>query len=298
MPEGNSISISVIGDLSKPATVLIEKIADATGGYFKPFQIKRVAKAEAEAEKIRALSKIETTELEQRALRRFIFEEKRKQETIENISEKAILLLAENAKPEKIGEDWMINFFDKCKLISDSEMQQIWARILSGEANLPGKYSKGTINLLASLDKDDVMLFTALCSYAWKIGDRTFPLVFDSEASIYNKRNINFGTLKHLDAVGLVSFDAFAGYKNRISKKIIKITYFDRPLFIDFGKDINNELQIGNVLLTRVGLELSDICNPGYDDGFFEYVFDKFTKQGLNVSKTKTLEEKVPIELK
>ena len=35
-----------IDELSKPATVLIEKISDAVGGIFEPSQIVRVAKAE------------------------------------------------------------------------------------------------------------------------------------------------------------------------------------------------------------------------------------------------------------
>jgi hypothetical protein len=43
-------SLINLSELSKPATVLIEKISDALGGVFKPFQIVRVAKAEAEAE--------------------------------------------------------------------------------------------------------------------------------------------------------------------------------------------------------------------------------------------------------
>jgi hypothetical protein len=46
--------IAKLGDLSKPATVLIEKISDAVGGIFKPYQIVRVAKAEAEANRIQA----------------------------------------------------------------------------------------------------------------------------------------------------------------------------------------------------------------------------------------------------
>ena len=59
-------SIIKAGDLSKPANTLIEKIADAVGGYFKPFQIKRVAKAEAEAEKERReIARTEGTRLRQ-----------------------------------------------------------------------------------------------------------------------------------------------------------------------------------------------------------------------------------------
>jgi hypothetical protein len=51
MNEGGSLIN--LGELSKPATVLIEKIAEATGGIFRPFQIRRIAQAEADAEIIK-----------------------------------------------------------------------------------------------------------------------------------------------------------------------------------------------------------------------------------------------------
>lgn len=59
----DSKSIINFGDLSKPANTLINKISDAIGGIFKPQQIRRVAQAEAEAEKIRAVGRIEVNEL-------------------------------------------------------------------------------------------------------------------------------------------------------------------------------------------------------------------------------------------
>ena len=52
-----------IGDLTKPATVLIEKISDAIGTLYLPRHIKRMAAAEAEADKIRALAQIEISEI-------------------------------------------------------------------------------------------------------------------------------------------------------------------------------------------------------------------------------------------
>lgn len=78
------------GDLAKPAVVLIEKVSDAVGGIAKPWQTKRVARAEAEAEKIAALAKIEISELERRALQRMVREEAIKQENIEKITEGAV----------------------------------------------------------------------------------------------------------------------------------------------------------------------------------------------------------------
>ncbi|MFC1592622.1 DUF2806 domain-containing protein [Chloroflexota bacterium] len=52
----------------------------------------------------------------------------------------------------------------QCRIISDDDMQMLWSRILAGESNSPGTYSKRTINALASFDKVDAELFTKLCS--------------------------------------------------------------------------------------------------------------------------------------
>ena len=40
---GDENPVTLLGDLSKPATVLIEKVSDAVGGLFRPHQIVRVA---------------------------------------------------------------------------------------------------------------------------------------------------------------------------------------------------------------------------------------------------------------
>ena len=151
MPEGNSLIN--LGDLSRPATVLIEKVSDALGGYFKPYQIKRVAKAEGEAEIIKAQAQIEVTDLQRRALSRFVAEEAKKQDNIEKITEKAIPLLEESSKPQDVEDDWITNFFDKCRIISDDDMQSLWAKVLSGEANSPGSFSKRTVNFLVSFKR-------------------------------------------------------------------------------------------------------------------------------------------------
>ncbi len=176
----DSTSLVNIGELSRPATVLIEKISDAIGGVFQPWQIRRVAEAEADAEKIKAVTQIEITNLHHRALQRFIIEEAKKQNNIESITAKALPLLEEKAQPQNVEDDWITNFFDRCRLISDEEMQMLWSKLLAGEANSPGKYSKRTVNLLASLDKTEAHLFTQLCTFCWVIYDAS-ALVFDLE---------------------------------------------------------------------------------------------------------------------
>jgi Protein of unknown function (DUF2806) len=88
-----------------------------------------------------------------------------KQTNMENITKKALPDLADESKPDQLDDDWLTNFFDRCRLVSDEEMQTLWSRVLPGEANSPGTYSKRTVNFLSSLDKSDAELFTRLCSF-------------------------------------------------------------------------------------------------------------------------------------
>jgi len=163
MSEG--FSLINLGELSRPATVLIERVSDAVGGIAKPGQIKRVAKAEAEADVIRAQARIQISEIEERGLARLVHEEGQKQENIENITFKAIPNLAPDAKPEDVEKDWFAHFFDRCRLISDEEMQSLWSNMLAGQANKPGSFSKRTIEIVATLDKSDAALFTRACGH-------------------------------------------------------------------------------------------------------------------------------------
>ncbi|MBT4662798.1 MAG: DUF2806 domain-containing protein [Candidatus Marinimicrobia bacterium] len=98
---------------------------------------------------------IEITEIEQRDLVRHIHEEGKKQENVEKITADALGQLQDHPKPENINNDWITNFFDKCRLISESEMQSLWSRLKTGEANKPGSYSKNTISIISNLEKSD-----------------------------------------------------------------------------------------------------------------------------------------------
>jgi len=281
MSEGNSLIN--LGDLSKPATVLIEKVSEALGGYFKPYQIKRVAKAEAEAEIIKAQAQIDVTDLQRRALGRFIVEEAKKQDNIEKITQKAIPELKDSATPQDVEDDWITNFFDKCRIISDDEMQSLWAKVLSGEANSPGSYSKRTVNFLGSLDKADANLFTSLCGFGWFLGD-VVPLVFDVKDPIYNKNEINFNSLIHLDDIGLVSFNNIASFTRLGFPKQVTISYYGTPVNLEFQKPEGNELETGRVLLTKTGQQLSSICGSKPVNGFADYVIARWAKKGIILS--------------
>lgn len=275
MSDDKSLSLINLGTLSKPADTLIKKVSSAIGGIFEPWQIKRVAKAEAEASLIKAKAEIEITDLHRRAMRRFVEEEAKRQENMESITEKALPFLEKDSDPSKMEDDWVTNFFDKARIVSDSEMQELWARVLAGEANSPGTYSKRTVNFLADLDKRDAELFSALCSFGW-IVDNFTPLVFDTDDSIYNDKGLNYGTLTHLDSIGLIQFHNMGGFINRHLPKKLTASYCGDLLTLTMPKEEDNELFIGKVLLMQVGSELALVCHAPGVEGFFDYVKEKW----------------------
>jgi hypothetical protein len=152
-------SLVNVGELSKPATVLIEKISAAVGGICLPYQIKRVAQAEAEADLIRAKSEIRISDLQRRAVQRVIAEEGKKQENMEAITQKALPLLEDKSQPQNLNDDWLAHFFEGGRIVSDQEMQQLWAKVLADEANSPGAFSKRTVSFLSTLEKREAVMF-------------------------------------------------------------------------------------------------------------------------------------------
>ena len=284
MPEGTSNSIVNLGNIAKPADTLIKKVSKAVGGFFAPYQIKRIAKAEAEAAIIKAQTKIQITDLHRRAMHRFIEEEAVRQKNIEDITAKAISQLTEGAKPEAMEDDWVTNFFDKSRIVSDTQMQDLWSRVLAGEANAPGTYSQLTVNFLSDLDKIDAELFSKLCGFGWVIGN-VVPLVFDVQAHIYNANGITFNALSHLESIGLIQFNDIAVFARLKLPKRFIVHYYGRPFALEMPEDSDNRLEIGKALLTKTGEELALICGSKPVDGFWEYVQEKW-KQHLPKKET------------
>lgn len=267
-----------IGDLAKPATALIEKVSAAVGTVFEPCQIRRIAHANADAAIIAAKADIEVTAIHRRAMIRFVQEEGRKQENIESITSKAIPHLSDSSQPEGMADDWVANFFDKCRLISDEKMQELWGKVLAGEANAPGTFSKRTVSLVQSLDKQDALSFTRLCTYLFSVLDEVEPIIYDvhnSEASSW---------LHHLDTMGLIWFEPLSGFHTPDAPKQVTSFYYGTPVLLEFEQENNNSLTLGHVLLTQAGQQLAPVCGAKPDQAIFKSVLEQWVKLGIKVA--------------
>ncbi len=103
-------------------------------------------------------------------------------------------------------------------------------------------------------------------------------------SDIFTKNGINFSSLKHLDSIGLISFESTSGYKRVGFGKWKQMLYFGTPVLIEFDKDENNEVQLGKALLTQAGQELALICGAQKNNDFYEYVIARWYGEGLIMS--------------
>jgi hypothetical protein len=161
-------------------------------------------------------------------------------------------------------------------------MQSLWARVLAGEANNPGSYSKRTVNFISSIDKSDAVLFTTLCSYCWVI-DTLSPLILNLHHEIYMRNGIDFAAMRHLEDIGLVKFDSTHEYVKSGFPRVVRLFYYGKPVEIRFERDDGNSLKLGHVLLSRVGQELAPISGSEPLPDFFDYAVGKWREMGFEV---------------
>ena len=280
--------------LTQPATLLVEKVSNAIGRHFDPRQAIRMAEAEAKADRIRIVSQAETeievAQLRNRAAERFIQEQMRMQSNMEIITAKAIPHLSDNAEPDKIDDDWVANFFDKSRLVSDDQMQELWAKVLAGEGNHPGRFSRRTVNLIADLGAKEAELFQALCRFTWVINRTIEALIFDEQLDIYNRVGINYNSIRQLEALGLVHFEGLAGVSMKDLPQSISASYGARQAVLSFPNPSDNRLNIGRVLFTQSGMELFRISQCPIVDGFYEFVYDRWADESLVPPRKNELE--------
>jgi hypothetical protein len=280
--EGSFINI---GDFAQPVNTLIEKVSAGIGLLYEPTRIVKKAKAEAEADRIKAISRLEISEQEKRTLNRIVTEGTKQQERMESVLAKALPAIQPDGKPEELNEDWITAFFNHVRLVSDEDMQQLWARVLAGETNKPRTYSKRTLALLSNLEKTEAAHFTALCSFAIHWPGLNMPLVFDFTHQLYAKRSINFRTLSHLDSIGLIRFHSDSMSELSLPQpnrgRAIRIHYFDENLYFYLDPAKAEGLPMGKVEFTESGTQLSLIAGGEKDIDFVPFLAEKWIDAGV-----------------
>lgn len=126
-----------------------------------------------EARRADEMQEIEHQAALQRRAMRLRHELAREQLNLEAIERRALVLVEQdssNDKSRELDDDWLSRFADLAQKVSDKDIQEIWARVLSSAAlDTKARVSAAALQLLALMDGDVAKQFAKFCSLESKL---------------------------------------------------------------------------------------------------------------------------------
>jgi hypothetical protein len=215
-----NIDIKDITGLEEPLEKLVETISNGIGVVgnhifeFDAKRTKRIGEAEADSERkkivARAEGQNEAMAILDRAGKRFALEQYNKQINLENILVKTREDLdSKTVSEEPVENDWTARFLDVAQNISREDLQDVLAKILSGEVQKPGSFSYQTLEVIKYLSQRDLQNFLKFVAVSTDIG--VMKLSRDAKESL-EKYNLDFSTYMDLASVGLFNHSSTISY--------------------------------------------------------------------------------------
>lgn len=273
----DNIPENEINMISKAATGFISALQRLLPGI----SIRSIQNAESKATKsiakdIEYINKLNIDDLSKKTLIANSISRHSRAVNLANVITYASQDVKPNSNNNTIDSDWLNHFHDYAEKITTPDLQQIWGKILAGEINAPGSFSKRTLTILNDMNAIEAESFRRLCSVCItreSLPGRTnepFSLLYDEEFySNYNKDVNLLGNLGLLDfrpggslasqfTINLKDGDIIniAGSRFYLKSESGKNA---RPIYIPFSK---------------YGIELSELCQKGNAAGYKEAVID------------------------
>lgn len=201
--------------------------------------------------------------------------------------------LSEEAKPDKVDVDWISQFFDAAKHVSQEDLKVIWAKLLANECQLPGSVPKMLIHTLSCLDTRLAKAFNIVCNCSVALvtpsgvydPDYKYPIaIIDWQKSdkFYKSLGLNYNDLSDLNSYGLIELN-IADY--RLTKKDFIVGYCDAFYKIENRSENKSEIKTGQVHLTNLGKSLFRVIKQEKVPNFITEIQKYFERNNTEINK-------------
>ena len=236
-----------------------------------------IAKARSEARRILVTPDAEvrgTLEITREDItQRIEFQERKRIANVRSVLEDAADELGDKEVADHEPDpDWTARFFDNVQDVSSEDMQRIWAKILAGEVESPGRTSLRTLDTLKNMTKRDAELFNNICRFVIR-DDFVF---YDKSVKSFDA--LDYSTLLHLQDCGLLNVGPFLGIQVHWNdNREIVMTHNSGALLVTWDQEGAEVLTIPSVILSASAKELFRYAHCRL---YMDYlrVFSKFLK--------------------
>lgn len=193
---------------------------------------------------------------------------------------------SKNIQQERLkrpSEDWCYLF---CNSIAESEvgMEQYWGRVLAGEMETQGSFSKKTMRVMSSLTKEDAVSFEKICGALWGIERDLLVVTAGTEKMLGYSEAI-------IQETGLVDFSFMQSvqyfkdmYGNRTQPfGFAAIKFFNEIVWMQIPDDKSRPLRlpVGRAHLTRAGREIATLVKAHKNMDYYQLCLDYWKQSGI-----------------
>lgn len=195
------------------------------------------------------------------------------------------------SETSKVDEEWLERFMDAVKFVSDEKMQVIWGNILAKEFENPGNTPASVIRIMTEISPKNAKVFQQLCGMKvflfpedeqGKIlsGGSDYIIPIGTKSNYLESKGITLSTLNELEAVGLIKYDALAGYVKKWKYPKVHILQGEEVLSVlEYDEE---GFPVGNVMFTTAGKSIAgfteEISNGDYQELIKAYMLEAGAK--------------------
>jgi hypothetical protein len=200
-------------------------------------------------------------------------------ETIAMAEEEASAVADEDVSDEPVDRDWFTRWRANAEEVRDEEIRSLWARILAGEVQRPGRFSLHTLDFMRRLSREDAELIARLAPFV--TAERDLFLRHGDLDPVLAKYQLRVHELMELQNLGVLSgvggnlskdLDIESTVTFRFQNKIIRA---DRP---------PARLILPLAGVTKVGAQVMSLGNFQANEEYVLAVAGVIRGQGFTVS--------------
>ncbi|QHB72083.1 DUF2806 domain-containing protein [Stenotrophomonas sp. 364] len=197
-------------------------------------------------------------------------------------------LLRDNADPDAkvagFDEDWLFRWRELAGQVSKEQVQELWGRVLAGEAVSPGTYSLRTLEFLRSISAADAALIEKVAPFML---DRAHCANHKMGADLVQFRWVSYPDLLELEALGLVVGAELTGHEVSVGS-VAKDTFvammrLGGKVIVVKHNDAARRFTLSGFSMTSLGRQVMSLCADAENDEYTEWLCVLIQEFGYNV---------------
>ena len=190
--------------------------------------------------------------------------------------------------------EFVDDFMAAAENVNDRDVLLMFGRILAGEMESPGSFSKRTMDVLSKMDRTEAEVFQKVCGFSTyalltpgDCLDGISPIIAlksDDGYHSYNNGKVTIDEMSILNAIGILDTTLCTTVKVPQGERRFFYTAHGIISVANDGDSGEKETEFRSSVLLPTGIELARICSIGSDPELRGFLTGKFESEGFAVS--------------